>query len=151
MVGRSVWICSGDELSFFADQLQKCGLVGCKLQMMRRPDGDKSRTGPMLAARLTLRHYAASSRNCPTLPAFASRVALESPRFDRLGIHVMVSQNARGGLTIATLMNMATRSSHSIDGGGCVDLIMGYLNTFLDMPTLQVAARWHGTYVAASD
>ena len=31
-----LWICSGDELNLlFADQFEKCGLVRCKLQMMR--------------------------------------------------------------------------------------------------------------------
>ena len=96
-----LWICSGDELNLlFADQFEKCGLVRCKLQMMRSgPYGDGWRIGPMLAAGLTLRHYA-SFQNCPSLPALRRRVALETPWLDRLGIHVLVSQNGRGELTI---------------------------------------------------
>ena len=68
-----LWICSGDELGvLFAQQLENCGLLRCKLQMMRtEPCVSEQRIGPMLAAGLTLRHYA-SFRNCPTLPRFAA-------------------------------------------------------------------------------
>ena len=91
-----VWICSGDELSLlFADQFDACGLMRCKLQMMRsHPCGEVRRIGPMLAGGLTLRHYS-SFQNCPTLPALRRRVGEESPWLDRHGIHVLVSQNGR--------------------------------------------------------
>ena len=48
-----LWICSGDELNLlFADQFDECGLVRCKLQMMRsEPYGARWRIGPMLAGR----------------------------------------------------------------------------------------------------
>ncbi len=141
-----VWICSGDELELlFADEFAACGMVRCKLQMMRSAAyGTQWRVGPMLAAGLTLRHYA-SFQNCPSLSALCHRVAQEAPWMDRLGIHVLVSQNGRGELTLG--------DSHEYDDAGdpfdrseIDELILDYLNTFLDAPGLKIASRWHGTY-----
>ena len=51
--------------------------------MMRsQPFGPDVAIGPMLAAGLTLRHYA-SFRDCPTLRRCKDRVARETPWFDR--------------------------------------------------------------------
>ena len=96
-----IWICSGDETRIlYPDLLERSGIVPCKLQMMRSTaQSDDFRIGPMLAAGLTLRHYAAF-RDCPSLAAVKDRVARETPWFDEFGIHVLVSQNGRGELTI---------------------------------------------------
>ena len=122
-----LWICSGDELNLlFAEQFGNCSLVRCKLQMMRsEPCEPRTRIGPMLAAGLTLRHYA-SFQNCPSLPALCRRVADESPWFDRLGIHVMVSQNGRGELTIGDSHEYGD-SIEPFDKAEVDDWILGYL------------------------
>jgi FAD dependent oxidoreductase TIGR03364 len=144
-VGR-VWVCSGDEMrALFPELLAGAGMVRCKLQMMRsQPMGPEGSIGPMLAGGLTLRHYAAF-RDCPGLEALKERVARESPWFDRYGIHVMVSQNGRGELTIG--------DSHEYgDEIDCFDKaeiearILDYLRGFLDVTGLEIASRWHGTY-----
>ena len=129
-----LWICSGDELRLlFADQFQECGLVRCKLQMMRSQSyGAGWRIGPMLAAGLTLRHYA-SFRNCPSLPALKHRVARESPWLDRFGIHVLVSQNGRGELTIGDSHEYGDEIE-PFDKTEIDEWILGYLKTFLDAP-----------------
>jgi FAD dependent oxidoreductase TIGR03364 len=142
-----VWICSGDELNLlFADEFQKCDLVRCKLQMMRsEPLGARSRIGPMLAAGLTLRHYA-SFRNCPSLPALCRRIADETPWFDRLGIHVLVSQNGHGELTIGDSHEYGA-TIEPFDKSEIDKLILDYLQTFLPTPGLRIGSRWHGLYV----
>ena len=68
-----VWICSGQDFeTLYPDEIAKCGLIRCKLQMMRsRPIGSQWTLGPMLAAGLTLRHYK-SFECCPTLPALCA-------------------------------------------------------------------------------
>ncbi len=140
-------VCSGDDLSaLYPDALAAGGLSRCKLQMMRsRPCGQAWRLGPMLAGGLTLRHYKAF-QSCPTLQAVRQRVAREHPDFDRYGIHVMASQNGHGELVIG--------DSHEYDGEiepfdkpQIDQMILDYLKTFLIVPDLQVAARWHGIYV----
>jgi D-hydroxyproline dehydrogenase subunit beta len=144
---RRLWICAGDELSLlFAGEFQNLGLVRCKLQMMRSEPFDAPwRVGPMLAAGLTLRHYA-SFRECPSLPALCRRVALESPWYDRLGIHVLVAQNARGELTIGD-SHEYDEKIEPFDKTEIDDWILGYLKTFLEAPGLRIASRWHGSYV----
>src|SRR5262249_45899174 len=60
-------VCSGDDVaSLYPETFANCGLVRCKLQMMRsQAYGSRFKLGPMLAAGLTLRHYAAFA-HCPT-------------------------------------------------------------------------------------
>ena len=142
-----LWICSGDELNLlFPDEFEKCGLVRCKLQMMRsKLLGADWRLGPMLAAGLTLRHYA-SFQNCPSLPTLRRRVALETPWLDRLGIHVLVSQNRHGELTIGDSHEYGDLIE-PFDKMEIDERVLDYLNTFLDAPGLRIASRWHGTYV----
>jgi D-hydroxyproline dehydrogenase subunit beta len=146
-----VWVCSGDEMrSLFPDLLRQSGLIRCKLQMMRsQAFGTEWEIGPMLAGGLTLRHYPAF-RDCPSLGRLKERVARESPWFDRYGIHVLVSQNGLGELTIG--------DSHEY--GGAIDpfdkadiegWILDYLGTFLDAPAIRIASRWHGTYATHPD
>src|SRR5262249_130406 len=117
----------------------------CKLQMLRAaPPAAGWRLGPMLAAGLTLRHYA-SFADCPTLPALKARVAREMPEYDRFGIHAMLSQNGAGELTIGD-SHESGETVGPFDNPGIDDRILAYLGTFLDAPALRITARWHGTY-----
>ena len=145
-----LWVCCGDELGLlFADQLRETEMVKCKLQMMRsQPIGGSWRIGPMLAAGLTLRHYA-SFGNCPTLPALRRRIAEESPWLDRYGIHVLVSQNGHGELVIGDSHEYG-EAIEPFDKPEIDEWVLGYLRTFLDAPGLRIAARWHGTYAKHS-
>jgi FAD dependent oxidoreductase TIGR03364 len=142
-----VWICAGDELRLlFAQEFDERGLVRCKLQMMRsEPYSQELRIGTMLAGGLTLRHYG-SFQNCPTLPALRRRVSEESPWVDRHGIHVLVSQNGLGELTIGDSHEYGA-SIEPFDKAEIDEYILEYLKTFVDLPTLRIASRWHGTYV----
>lgn len=141
-----LFVCSGDDFqTLYPDVLAAAGFVRCKLQMMRTESyGSRFRLGPMLAGGLTLRHYA-NFQDCPTLAAVKQRVARENPEFDRYGIHVMASQNGQGELVIG--------DSHEYDAivepfdkPEIDELILNYLHTFLDVPDLKIAARWHGSY-----
>jgi FAD dependent oxidoreductase TIGR03364 len=140
------WICSGDETRLlFPDLLRDSGIVRCKLQMMRsRGYGPDLSIGPMLAGGLTLRHYAAF-RECPGLDALRRRVERESPWLDRLGIHVMVCQNGLGELTIGDSHEYGS-DIEVFDKAAIDEYILDYLRRFLDVPGLEIAARWHGTY-----
>jgi FAD dependent oxidoreductase TIGR03364 len=143
-----LWVCSGEDLqTLYPEVLADAGLRRCKLQMMRSQAYDGFRVGPMLAAGLTQRHYK-SFADCPTLAAVRQRVAAESPAFDRYGVHVLVSQNGRGEVTLG--------DSHEYDQGGeepfshaHIDrLVLDYLHTFLDLPDLTIVSRWQGVYMS---
>lgn len=146
-----IWICSGDETRIlYPDLLQRSGIVPCKLQMMRSASrSDDFRIGPMLAAGLTLRHYA-SFRDCPSLPALKDRVARETPWFDEMGIHVLVSQNGHGELTIGDSHEYGGEIE-PFDKAQIDEWTLDYLATFLEVPGLRIASRWHGVYAKHPD
>jgi FAD dependent oxidoreductase TIGR03364 len=143
------FVCTGDELQvLFPGELARLSLRTCKLQMMRSlPVG--WRLGPMLAAGLTLGHYD-SFAGCPSRRALRERLARELPACARFGIHVMVSQNGLGELTIGDSHEYDDDCSPfdrvAIDG-----LILDYLRGFCDVADVAIASRWHGTYVKHAD
>jgi FAD dependent oxidoreductase TIGR03364 len=144
---RRLLICTGADFrelapAAFADS----GLVPCKLQMMRsQAFGDRFRVGTHLAAGLTLRHYASFAK-CPTLPALVRRLNAELPEYVRYGIHVLVSQNEHGELTLGDSHEYGN-AIEPFDNPRIDELILAYLKTFLTIPDLIISARWHGIYV----
>ena len=84
-------------------------------------------------------------RDCPGLRAVEERVSRESPWFDRFGIHVLVSQNGRGELTIGD-SHQYGRAIEPFDLAEIEGFILEYLRQFLDVPGLRIVSRWHGTY-----
>lgn len=140
-------ICTGADFRDLAPAaFAASGLYPCKLQMMRsQAFGDRFRVGTHSAAGLTLRHYA-SFKTCPTLPALARRLDAEMPEYGRYGIHVLVSQNAAGELTLGDTHEYGDAIT-PFDNPRLDDLVLDYLKTFLAVPDPRVAERWHGVYV----
>jgi FAD dependent oxidoreductase TIGR03364 len=146
-VVRRLVICTGTDFRELAPTaFGDSGLVPVKLQMMRsQAFGARFHVGTHLAAGLTLRHYA-SFANCPTLPAVARRLDAELPEYGRYGIHVLVSQNGRGELTLGDSHEYGD-AIEPFDNPRIDELVLAYLRTFLTVPDLTIAARWHGIYV----
>jgi D-hydroxyproline dehydrogenase subunit beta len=142
-----LYVCAGDDLqTLFPSVFHDSGLVRCKLQMMRsRPMLDGWRVGPMLAAGLTLAHYRAF-QDCQSLPALKKRFADEMPDYVRYGIHVMVSQNGLGELTLGDSHEYDAEIT-PFDKPEVDELVLRYLNTFFNAPDLRIASRWNGVYV----
>ncbi len=144
---RHLVICTGADFrdlapTAFADSK----LLPVKLQMMRsQAFGDRFQLGTHLAAGLTLRHYASFAR-CPTLPALVRRLDAELPEYGRYGIHVLVSQNGHGELTLGDSHEYGD-AIEPFDKPSIDELILAYLRTFLAVPGLTITARWHGTYL----
>jgi FAD dependent oxidoreductase TIGR03364 len=144
-------VASGDDFeTLFPEYFRQSGIVRCKLQMMRsvaQPRGWA--LGPALAFGPTFNHYP-TFEVCPSRQALQERVRRERPELEKFGIHVMVSQNARGELTIG--------DSHEY--GLAVDifdkpevnrLILDYARQYLRVPTLEIAESWHGVYAKHSE
>jgi FAD dependent oxidoreductase TIGR03364 len=144
---RRLVICTGTDFRELAPEaFTDSGLVACKLQMMRsQAYGERFRLGTMLAAGLTLGHYRAFA-DCPTLPAVRRRHAAELPEYGRFGIHVLAAQNGRGEVVIGDSHEYG-EAIESFDNPHIDDLILNYLRTFVTIPDLTIAARWHGVYV----
>lgn len=141
-----LFVCAGDDVrTLYPEVLQSLQMKPCKLQMMRsQAYGDAWRVGPMLAAGLTLRHYQ-NFADCPSLPALKARVSRENPDFDRYGIHVMVSQNGAGEITIGDSHEYGAEIT-PFDNPYIDRLILDYLDTFFQAPNLTIQQRWHGIY-----
>jgi D-hydroxyproline dehydrogenase subunit beta len=141
-------VCSGHELATLYPEVlaAETELSVCKLQMMRTfPQPRSWRLGPMLAAGLTLAHYEAF-KSCPSLPALKARLHQEYADYEHYGIHVLVSQNGQGELTLGD--SHEYDSAISIFNNEQIDtLVLRYLATFLQAPTCQIASRWHGFYL----
>jgi glycine/D-amino acid oxidase-like deaminating enzyme len=99
----------------------------------------------MLAAGLTLLHYKAFA-DCPSLPALRERIGRQYPDHVRYGIHVMASQNGAGELVLGDSHEYGPAIG-PFDNPRIDRLILDYLHTFLVVPDLAIAARWHGVYV----
>jgi FAD dependent oxidoreductase TIGR03364 len=146
-VARRLVLCTGADFqevapAAFADS----GLVACKLQMMRsQAYGGGFHLRTMLAAGLTLRHYRAFA-DCPTLPALCRRFDAELPDYGRFGIHVLVSQNAQGEITLGDSHEYGD-AIEPFDKPIIDELVLKYLQTFVALPELTITARWHGVYI----
>jgi D-hydroxyproline dehydrogenase subunit beta len=145
MVHQAI-ICSGEDFeTLFPEMYADAGLTRVKLQMLRtEPQPENWRLGPALAAGLTLRFYP-SFGVCRTLPALKRRISAETPDYDKWDIHGLVSQTAGRELTIGDSheygLNVDVFNREEID-----DLILRYVGTFLNAPTMRIAQRWQGVY-----
>lgn len=139
-------VASGDDFqTLFPEYFRQSRITRCKLQMMRTvPQPQGWELGPSLAFGLTFKHYA-TFQVCTSLQALKERIARETPAVEKWGIHVMVSQTARGELTIG--------DSHEY--GFAVDifdkpevnrLILDYARQYLRVPALEIGESWHGVY-----
>jgi FAD dependent oxidoreductase TIGR03364 len=139
-------VCSGDDFqTLYPELFAASPITRCKLQMMRTlPQPDGWQLGPSLAAGLTLRFYPAFEI-CKSLAALKSRIAEEMTPYDRFGIHGLVSQTAKGELTLGDSHEYG-RAVDIFDKSEIDTLMLDYLKTFLRVPTLEVAEHWHGVY-----
>jgi FAD dependent oxidoreductase TIGR03364 len=139
-------VCGGDDFeTLYPKVFAASGITRCKLQMMRTvPQPRGWRLGPALAGGLTLRFYS-SFRVCSTLPKLQARIAREMPEYDRWGIHVMASETDAGEVTIGDSHEYGSEVD-IFDKPEIDDLILRYLKTFVRLPALEIAQRWHGVY-----
>jgi FAD dependent oxidoreductase TIGR03364 len=144
-------ICSGDDFAtLFPDVYRGIPIRPCKLHMMRTVEQPQGwRIGPHLAGGLTLRHYP-NFKGCPTLAALQQRIAQESPHLDRLGIHVMASQNHLGQVVLGDSHQYGDEVE-PFDTCDIDQYILKELLKIIHLPNWDLQARWHGVYAKYSD
>ncbi|WP_263355620.1 TIGR03364 family FAD-dependent oxidoreductase [Acidicapsa ligni] len=143
---EQIIICSGSDFeSLYPEFFNQSGLTRCKLQMLRtRPQPAGWELGPALAGGLTFRFYP-SFKICDSLSDLRNRIARESPEFDLFGIHTMVSETSSGELTLGDSHEYGLSPS-PFDREEIDRLILEHLRSFVQVPDLSIAERWHGVY-----
>ena len=139
-------VASGDDFqTLFPEYFRQSGITRCKLQMMRtRPQPQGWALGPSLAFGLTFKHYP-TFQMCRSLQALKERIARETPEFERWGIHVMVSQNSAGELTLGDSHEYGL-AVDIFDKPAVNELILDFARKYLRVPSLEIAETWHGVY-----
>ena len=143
---EAIIVASGDDFqTLFPEYFRQSRITRCKLQMMRTvPQPQGWTLGPSLAFGLTFKHYA-TFQICTSLNALKERIAHETPEFEKWGIHVMVSQTARGELTIGDSHEYGL-AVDVFDKPEVSRLILDYARQYLRVPTLEIGENWHGVY-----
>ena len=143
---KSTIVAAGDDFqTLFPECFRDSKLTRCKLQMMRTvPQPGGWQLGPSLAFGLTFTHYP-TFRICATLAALQGRIAEESPELVKNEIHVMVSQNTRGELTIGDSHEYGL-AVKIFDDPEINRQILDFAAKYLRVPTLEIAETWHGVY-----
>ncbi len=141
-----ILVCSGADFETLYPQIfAESGITKVKLQMMRTaPQPDGFRIGPSLCGGLTLTHYGAFA-HCSSLGALKDRIQAETPHFPEWGIHVMVSQNEQGELTIGDSHEYGP-NPEPFDRAFINQYILDYLKTFVQVPDFHIAEFWNGVY-----
>ncbi|HLO82597.1 MAG TPA: TIGR03364 family FAD-dependent oxidoreductase [Chitinophagaceae bacterium] len=146
-----VIVCSGVEFeTMFPEIFAARAAVKCKLQMLRyAAQPDNWRIGPALCGGLSLIHYH-SFKAASSLATLKKRYEEEMPEYLQWGIHVMVSQNGKGELTIGDSHEYG--GTHDpFDKQFINELILKYLGQFAQFRKNELIETWNGVYAKLSD
>ena len=102
------------------------------------------RIGPPLCAGLSFIHYKGFSVS-PSLGILKETYQDQYPELLELGIHVMVSQNGLGELTIGDSHEYGLNLS-PFDQTHVNELILNFLKTFAQFKDWRIGSAWHGIY-----
>jgi FAD dependent oxidoreductase TIGR03364 len=141
-----IFICSGADFeTLYPEIYSDQQLTKCKLQMMRMAvQPGKWRIGPALCGGLSLIHYN-SFKAAPSLKELKNRYEAEYPDYIRWGIHVMVSQNQSGELTIGDSHEYGN-THEPFDKLAINQLILNYLNKMASFMDQTIIETWNGIY-----
>jgi len=141
-----IYVCSGADFeTLYPEIFLANNFTKCKLQMLRLVAQENNfRIGPALCGGLSLTHYK-SFEVASSLSQLKKHFAETMPDYLKWGIHVMVSQNETGELTIG--------DSHEyglvfdpFDKQFINQLITDYLKRFAVFKSWQQVQSWHGIY-----
>jgi glycine/D-amino acid oxidase-like deaminating enzyme len=110
---------------------------------------DGWRIGPSLCGGLSRIHYK-SFTVAPSLPLLKKRYEEEMNSFLEWGIHVMVSQNGKGELTIGDSHEYGM-THDPFDKDFINKMILDYLKTFARFKCWNIAETWNGIYPKLTD
>lgn len=145
-----VFVCSGHEIeTLFPAVFNKIPIIKCKLQMMRMEMPGANSIGTSVCGGLSLLHYS-SFKQAPSLHLLRKFAEENFPLHLKFGIHVMVSQHEKGELTIGDSHEYG-KTFDPFDRQDINDLIIQYLNRFMNASDWKFTDTWHGIYPKMTD
>ena len=141
-----IFVCSGADFeTLYPSLFDSIPVTRCKLQMMRLENQpDQWRIGPSLCGGLSLIHY----KSFGTVPSCEKLKALyqaSMPEYLKWGIHVMVSQNGMGELTVGDSHEYGM-APDPFDRDFINQMVLDYLKTFARFRSNRVKETWNGVY-----
>jgi FAD dependent oxidoreductase TIGR03364 len=146
-----VFICNGADFeTLYPEHFLQQPVTKCKLQMMRlAPQPMDWRIGPALCGGLSLIHYN-SFKAAPSLPGLKERYQDEMAEYLEWGIHVMVSQNGRGELTVGDSHEYGL-THDPFDKEFINRMVLDYLRKFARVRDWTITQTWNGVYTKLTD
>ncbi len=146
-----IFVCNGSDFeTLYPEHFAEQPVTKCKLQMLRLVSQPQEwRIGPALCGGLSLIHYN-SFKAAPSLAALRERYNAELPDYLQCGIHVMVSQNGRGELTIGDSHEYGL-THDPFDKEFINRKIIDYLRGFASFKDWAVSETWNGVYAKLTD
>jgi len=146
-----IFVCSGADFeTLYPELFLSINISKCKLQMMRLvSQPDEWRIGPALCGGLSMIHYP-GFQAAASLPLLRKRYEEQYAEYLKWGIHVMVSQNGSGELTIGDSHEYGLVHD-PFDKTFINDMITQYLHTFASFKDWKLLQSWHGIYPKMMD
>ncbi len=141
-----VFVCSGPDFeTLYPEIFQEIPITKCKLQMLRlQPQEGNWRIGPSLCGGLSLAHYK-SFEAAPSLTKLKEYYKLNYEQYLEWGIHVMVSQNEDGALTIGDTHEYGL-DLDPFNRDFLNKMILDYLKSFARFKNWNILQNWLGVY-----
>ncbi|HQT21958.1 MAG: oxidoreductase [Sphingobacteriales bacterium 17-39-43] len=141
-----IFICSGADFEvLYPEFFKQQEITKCKLQMMRfvseKPD---YRIGTSICGGLSLLHYKSFTAS-KALEILKVKLQNELPEHIRWGIHVMVSQNMNGELTVGDSHEYGL-DFDPFDKQHINQLILDYLKNLVHIDQWRLVESWNGIY-----
>jgi len=141
-----IYVCSGADFeTLYPSFYSALPVTKCKLQMMRMAaQADNFRIGPAICGGLSLVHYK-SFTAAASLPVLKEYFENQYPEYLKWGIHVMVSQNQTGELTVGDSHEYGL-SPDPFDKHFINQMILDYLKKFARFKDETIIETWNGIY-----
>src|SRR5262249_43052397 len=141
---RHAVVCNGaDVRTLFPERFAAAGFERCKLQMMRTIAQPQVRLPTTVASGLTLRRYPAFA-SCPGFARLTQEPV--APGVLEAGIHILTVQDPDGSFVVGDSHEHGTGDLGEILDARVEALILSEARKLIDLPSWEVAERWHGVY-----
>lgn len=141
-----ICVCSGADFeTLYPEQFKAQPIIKTKLQMMRFKHQDPNfKIGASVCGGLSLLHYK-SFTAAQSLIKLRLKIEREIPEYLKHGIHVMVSQNSEGELTVGDSHEYAL-DFDPFDKIEINEMILSYLKQFMHIDQWKMTQSWNGIY-----